>query len=768
MSNGWNSSCIVQNGGLRCWPYRAQYESEGAQNNALRGTLSTFVKGLTPGSGVTDVATGNDFTCIVQNGGVRCGGDEPGLIFQWKDHAGEDYVVSKYVFRDWPDDIKTYQKSFTYPSTAGDIDIFAMKDWLDGKKGHALCPDRFQITDTSERIYLQGPTDGSTLVETTIRKPAGITALTVTVTINPGDDTKNCDYYSWSVRLSPLFEDQKKAPPRGELSGFLPLMEANSGVTRVVAAKWSACAVQGGGVRCFGTYDDPTTYISDLAPGAGVTDLAVANKYITLDIPAIPDYGPLEKPYVFFCAIVKGGLRCWGQDPSGGVKDGSTSQYVDGLNEGSGVTAVAVNETHACAVVSGGVLCSTPKNPLVFDQVPYGMEFDTAVSAISMDENTTCAIQDGEVHCWGNGEDGDLGSGSYVNAVVPMEVQKVEPEVNCAACLYDVKVEKECKEYRLPSPPLVWAQFNDLNLMSQKTGKFRLWCVHAFGELYDNSHPINKWLSPDKIDLPASKFRAKCKMRKKAIPNLYIWSEKDTGGVPTIPVNSLNGMIEDQKCTSISLEAYAHSSESYFDTLAKDFVTAVKAKKVTVPLTLNHIGCASLESFAADLIYDAPGPPEMRNQGIKRLLQLSEDYGAPITIIANQMIAMIVDPTSSFESKINSKSLEAYTQTPVKLSFFRGKITLVEALYPCPTIASERHSTLGGRVELLCHRDELKGDTWTTSIIRMTPEKSEDPTTNPNNLWNSTYNPKRLDLTHVMQTNNYGDRRLDVSKLNYK
>lgn len=756
MSNSNKASCVVQNGGLRCWPL---WKWASAQNNALGGTLSTFVKGLTPGSGVTDVAAGDDFTCIVQNGGVRCGGEEPDYLFSWwKHHAGEDYVVTRNDFPNWPYDIKTYQKSFTYPSAAGDIDMFADKCVWGGDDQQ--CPDRFQITDTSGRIYLQSPSAGDPLVDTTIHKPAGITALTVTVTIKPGDDTENCDFCAYRVHLSPLFEDQKKAPPQGELSGFLPLMEANSGVTRVVAAQWSACAVQGGGVRCFGPGADPTTYISDLGPGAGVTDLAVADKHITVDD---PELGPLDRYYSFFCAIVKGGLRCWGETDER-VKDGSTSQYIDGLKEGSGVTAVAVNKTHACAVVSGGVLCSTPEKPFVFDQVPYGMEFDTAVSAISMDDDTTCAIQAGGVRCWGNGKDGDLGSGSFVNAVVPMDVQTVEPEVSCDACLYDAEEESNCKRFPIPSTN---AWLNENSPDNRKTVRFIYWCVHEESIFLPRTAPVNEWLKPDKIDLPASKFRSKCKLRRRGNPNLYIMPSTENDDIRTLPTNTLNAMMEDQKCSSITIDAYMHSNESMFAELASDFVSTVKAKKVTVPLTLNHMGCASLESLAADLLYDAQGPPRLRNPGVNKLLELSKDYGAPITITANQMTSSVVETTTSLDAA--AFSLEAGELTPIKLSFYKGSITLVEALFPC-ILTKKTYKSKSNNVALLCYRDEMKGDKWTTSIIRMTPETSTPrASTTPGIplLFESTYNPNNPKLIAVMQTNEYGDRRLDVSKLNY-
>jgi hypothetical protein len=165
-------------------------------------------------------------------------------------------------------------------------------------------------------------------------------------------------------------------------------------------------------------------------------------------------------------------------------------------------------------------------------------------------------------------------------------------------------------------------------------------------------------------------------------------------------------------------------------------------------------------------MYDVQGPPRLRNPGVNKLLELSKEYDAPITITANQMVSSVVE--SSDITKL-AYSLESGEQTPIKLSFYKGSITLVEALLPCIRTKTT-YKTENGNVALLCHRDEMKGDKWTTSIIRMTPETSEQKdSTIPGglSLWESTYNPNNPKLIHVMQTNEYGDRRLDVSKLNY-
>lgn len=150
------------------------------------------------------------------------------------------------------------------------------------------------------------------------------------------------------------------------------------------------------------------------------------------------------------CAIVNGGVLCWGDNQHGQLGDGSITQRdqptpVPGLE--AGVLALSAGSSHTCALLTGGtVKCwgdntdgqigigtasSTPvMSPIDVTELP-------AAQAVLAGGLHTCAIADGAIWCWGSnltGElarDPDLGLLGLVPAQVPRLGCAGTPDLSC-------------------------------------------------------------------------------------------------------------------------------------------------------------------------------------------------------------------------------------------------------------------------------------------------------------------------------------------------
>src|SRR6266498_2329562 len=183
-----------------------------------------------------------------------------------------------------------------------------------------------------------------------------------------------------------------------------------AGVAAIAAGIRHSCAVTGaGGVKCWGTpYSGALGDGTDsrrFAPvdvsglGGGVTAVAAGSEHS--------------------CALTSaGGMKCWGNNRSGAVGDGTTtvrSTPVDVSGVSGGVTAITVG----CALTSGGRVQCWGSDLAAVD-VPG---LSSGVTAIAGGLLHGCALTSaGGVKCWGSNDRGQLGDGTTVDRSTPVDV----------------------------------------------------------------------------------------------------------------------------------------------------------------------------------------------------------------------------------------------------------------------------------------------------------------------------------------------------------
>lgn len=132
--------------------------------------------------------------------------------------------------------------------------------------------------------------------------------------------------------------------------------------------------------------------------------------------------------YLHTCAVREGGtVACWGESPDGQlgagplVTESTTPVPVLGTDDAMSITA---GDRHTCVVREGGLVSCWGRNSfgqlgnadasLASSSVPVAVSGLVDAALVEAGTNHTCALREaGEALCWGLGNFGQLGDGSY-------------------------------------------------------------------------------------------------------------------------------------------------------------------------------------------------------------------------------------------------------------------------------------------------------------------------------------------------------------------
>jgi alpha-tubulin suppressor-like RCC1 family protein len=231
--------------------------------------------------------------------------------------------------------------------------------------------------------------------------------------------------------------------------------QAAPSIVRMAAGTTQTCALLStGGVQCWGGDDVGQLGDGQLSEPSSCIQSDPYNIYGSIpcrftpaDVVGISGVTQLSTLGTTTCAVLGGGVKCWGDNSSGALGDGTyndSSTPVDVVGLSSGVSSVAATMHHSCAVlVSGGVKCwgdnsdgalgdgTTTSSPTPIDVV--GLAGPAA--AVSVSHFVSCAVlMSGSVQCWGRNVYMGLGNGGpYTSPGDPCD-----PPLNCSLTPVDV------------------------------------------------------------------------------------------------------------------------------------------------------------------------------------------------------------------------------------------------------------------------------------------------------------------------------------------
>ena len=213
----------------------------------------------------------------------------------------------------------------------------------------------------------------------------------------------------------------------------------SSGVTQITAGASHACAINAsGGVVCWGI--DLNYQLGD--------GLQVAKNTPTAVVGLASGVSQIAAENISTCALITatGGIKCWGGGTSGQLgnntsADSSTIVDVTGLT--SGVAKLADSSPmsqHTCAITTGGGLKCWGYNSN--GQVGDGTSVNkltpvdvtgltSGVASVALNSNDTCAVlTSGAAQCWGYGQYGVIGDGTPTSRLTPTAVSGLSSGVS--------------------------------------------------------------------------------------------------------------------------------------------------------------------------------------------------------------------------------------------------------------------------------------------------------------------------------------------------
>ncbi len=404
---GANYTCaLLQNGSVQCWGDNANGQL--GDGSTVAQNMPVNVSGLA--GAATGISAGSDHACaVLTDGTVQCWGDN--ARGQLGDGSREDRLNPVFV-RDLRDTIATVAAGhFHTCALASDGDIHC---WGTNNRGQ-LGNDTLDSSRTPVRV-MGAPGDATTLA-------AGLDHACALF--------KTGMLYCWgSNRARQLGQGAPGVASVPRLIRPIALADQPApinGISAIVGGRYHTCLITPSrAAQCWGRNSDGQLGDGTQLPHSQPVNVAgLASGVMALALGA-----------EHTCALTQNGtLKCWGSNQVGQLGDGTRIEKVtptDVLGLVGNVAAIVAGDSHSCALTQpGSVACWGANNAgQLGDGTTTAASFPVSVVGLSSDvialtagaEHTCALLQSGGIKCWGGNLSGQLGDGSQINRLIPVDV----------------------------------------------------------------------------------------------------------------------------------------------------------------------------------------------------------------------------------------------------------------------------------------------------------------------------------------------------------
>ena len=409
-TGGKHTCALTVSGGVKCWG--TNREGQLGDGTTMDSSVPVDVKGL--GSGVKGIRTGGQHTCaLTDSGGVKCWG------YNSDGQLGDDTNTDSSV----PVDVSGLGSGVAAIS-AGNRHTCArtvsggVKCW--GYNGYGQLGDNTRTSSPGPVGVKKGP-PGSAVAAISVGGEHSC-ALTDSGAVKCWGRNR------WGQLGDGATTD--KVPRGVDSSVPVDVRGLGSGVAAISAGTDHTCALTvSGAVKCWGR---------NLAGELGDGSETPSYSFVPVDVRGLGSgVVAISAGINHTCALTNsGGVKCWGNNSSGELGDGSATDRpapVDVRGLGSGVAAISAGYDYTCALtVSGGVKClgtnvtgQLGDGTTTNSSVPVDVKgLGSGVAAISAGHYQTCALTNSRgVKCWGANGAGQLGDGTTTPSSVPVDVK---------------------------------------------------------------------------------------------------------------------------------------------------------------------------------------------------------------------------------------------------------------------------------------------------------------------------------------------------------